>query len=104
MTTQRITDDLCRLLKLLPPEVQLALNNHPDSQHLLEVVMDLGRVPEARYPNVSKALGNVPISREDLQLTLERIGNFQGYGIQELLDWGRDMKTGTPGCVCLIVW
>ena len=45
---------------------------------LLEVVLDLGRVPEARYPGRAVALGEEPIERLDLALVVERLGAFGG--------------------------
>ena len=43
---------------------------------LLEVVLDLGRVPEARYPGQALALGDACLSREDLDATVARLGCF----------------------------
>ena len=43
-------DDLDVLLAALPPEIVAAVNALPDRASLIEVVMDLGRRPEARYP------------------------------------------------------
>jgi stage III sporulation protein SpoIIIAA len=76
--TQRITDDLDRLLEVLPPAVQMALAAPEARDQLLEVVLDLGRVPEARYPGRAVALGEEPIERLDLALVLERLGAFGG--------------------------
>ena len=76
--TQRITDDLDRLLEVLPPAVQMALAAPGARDQLLEVVLDLGRVPEARYPGRAVALGEEPIERLDLALVLERLGVFGG--------------------------
>ncbi|MDP7327093.1 MAG: hypothetical protein QF862_00450, partial [Prochlorococcaceae cyanobacterium ETNP7_MAG_30] len=50
MKPKRITDDLDRLLELLPPAVQQSLATTESREQLIEVVLDLGRVPEARYP------------------------------------------------------
>ena len=76
MTTERITDDLDRLLMLLPASVQAALQSAACREQLLEVVLDLGRVPEARYPGRSMPLGDVCLSRDDLLATVERLGQF----------------------------
>jgi len=76
MTTQRITDDLDRLLALLPDPVRDALQTEERRDQLLEVVLDLGRVPEARYPGRALALGDVPLSRDDLQAMVGRLGRF----------------------------
>ena len=76
MTTERITDDLERLLRLLPQPVQVALRSEESRASLLEVVLDLGRVPEARYPGRALVLGDRPLTREDLEATVSRLGAF----------------------------
>ncbi|MCB4395566.1 AAA family ATPase [Synechococcus sp. HB1133] len=78
MGTQRVTDDLDRLLGLLPDAVQEQLQEEEARQQLLEVVLDLGRLPEARYPGRALALGSTPLSREDLAAVVARIGQFGG--------------------------
>ena len=75
---QRITDDLDRLLALLPPAVQAALAEPSARDQLLEVVLDLGRVPEARYPGRVVSLGTEAVQRADLAQVLERLGPFGG--------------------------
>ncbi|MFL0754728.1 MAG: AAA family ATPase, partial [Prochlorococcus sp.] len=76
MKPKRITDDLDRLLELLPPAVQQALAKTESREQLLEVVLDLGRVPEARYPGRALALGDQCLTRHDLQATVDRLGQF----------------------------
>ena len=76
MITERITDDLDRLLTLLPASVQSHLKTAEAREQLLEVVLDLGRVPEARYPGRSACLGEACVTREDLQATVDRLGQF----------------------------
>ena len=76
MPPERITDDLDRLLHLLPDAVQRALAAEACRSELLEVVLDLGRVPEARYPGRAMALGETHLTRQDLQATVERLGQF----------------------------
>jgi stage III sporulation protein SpoIIIAA len=78
MASQRVTDDLDRLLALLPAVVQAALATAESREQLLEVVLDLGRVPEARYPDQVRALGTEPLERSDLAAVVERIGCFGG--------------------------
>ena len=75
---QRVTDDLDRLLALLPEVVQAVLATAESREQLLEVVLDLGRVPEARYPGQVIALGNQPLERADLAAVVERLGSFGG--------------------------
>jgi len=76
--TRRISDDLDRLLSVLPPAVAEALASPQAREQLLEVVLDLGRVPEARYPGRAVDLGQVPLQREDLAAVVERLGSFGG--------------------------
>ena len=67
ITTQRITDDLDRLLAVLPAAVRRALEPAEAREQLLEVVLDLGRVPEARYPGRAVALCEAVVERADLE-------------------------------------
>lgn len=76
MSTQRVTDDLDRLLALLPDAVQAELRTDERREQLLEVVLDLGRLPEARYPGRALALGASPLTRDDLAAVVARIGSF----------------------------
>ncbi len=76
MSTERITDDLQRLLALLPTPVQDALAPAERRDQLLEVVLDLGRIPEARYPGRSVELGAHCLERQDLEEMVNRIGQF----------------------------
>jgi len=72
----RITDDLDALLDVLPPQLQGPLRQRKDSFELLEVVMDLGRLPEARYPEREAILGEREVTQEDLDYVVARIGDF----------------------------
>ena len=75
---QRVTDDLDRLLAVLPDPVGGALAGDPSREQLLEVVLDLGRIPEARYPGRAVSLGQVPVERADLVAVVDRLGAFGG--------------------------
>ncbi|MBI3953319.1 MAG: AAA family ATPase [Chloroflexi bacterium] len=71
-----ITDDLDALLAALPPRVAEPLRQQPDLAALLEVVLDLGRPPEARFPGHEVTLDEHEVSREDLLHVIERVGTF----------------------------
>ena len=73
-----MADDLDRLLELLPEPVRLALAAPEARDQLLEVVLDLGRIPEARYPGRALALGSAVIERRDLGAVVEQLGPFGG--------------------------
>ena len=63
---------------MLPAAVQDALEAVQARDQLLEVVLDLGRVPEARYPGRAVALGEAAVERTDLASVLDRLGPFGG--------------------------
>ena len=78
VSEQRLTDDLDRLLSLLPEHLQQALASSEAQHELLEVVLDLGRLPEARYPDRSVDLAAAVVSAEDLEHVITRVGAFGG--------------------------
>ena len=71
-----IVDDLDALLNALPPRVQDPLRQRADLRELLEVVLDLGRPPEARFPSGDVLLDEREVAEEDLQYVISRIGAF----------------------------
>ena len=75
-TEQIVTDDLDLLLAALPPRIGAALGEGSRCEGLLEVVMDLGRLPEARYPGREAVLAREEVSDDDLRYVIERIGAF----------------------------
>ena len=71
-----IADDLDRLLDILPDFVRNSLYIHPRKKSLIEVVMDLGRKPEARFPDGPQYLSRLTISWHDLDYSIKKIPNF----------------------------
>ena len=76
MVERIITDDLDLLLNALPPHISDPLRRTEDNTGLLEVVMDLGRKPEARYPGRELVLSDREVSAEDVEYVVARIGEF----------------------------
>ncbi len=72
----RITDDLDKMIAILPPRVARALEKHGRSDELLEVILDLGRVPTARYTDGEIVLDEQEVTREDIDYVVERVGEF----------------------------
>jgi len=66
------------LLAVLPVAVRQALAPPEARDSLLEVVLDLGRVPEARYPGRAVALATQPVQRADLAAVVNQLGAFGG--------------------------
>ncbi|MFA0765979.1 MAG: hypothetical protein BDTLLHRC_000932 [Candidatus Fervidibacter sp.] len=86
MSIREVVDDLDKLLAVLPPRIRQALEARPDLSELLEVVMDLGRKPEARFPSHFVYLSDEPVSHDDLEYVVQRIGEFN-----------RDNRAGIEG-------
>jgi hypothetical protein len=60
-------EELRRLLELLPGELRRRVETHPELPALVEVVLDLGRPPLARFPSGDFLLSHRPISFDDLK-------------------------------------
>ena len=73
---QRITDDLSSLLAVLPPEIADALAEINRYDELLEVILDLGRVPTARFIDGEYTLLDREVSQDDLDLVVLQVGDF----------------------------
>ena len=73
-----IQDDLDAFLDALPTRVSTPLKTHDGLHELLEVILDLGRVPEARFPSGDIALDTREVDEEDLQYVAARVGEFGG--------------------------
>jgi stage III sporulation protein SpoIIIAA len=76
MTQLKITDDLDALLGVLPGDIVEAVHKANDYDNLLEIILDLGRVPTARYVQGETVLIKKEIIRAELDHVVERIGEF----------------------------
>ncbi len=73
-----IDPELEMLLERLPERVREPIEQAPDCNDLLEVVLDLGRLPEARFAARSLYLSGVEVEQADLEHVMARIGSFGG--------------------------
>ncbi len=80
----RLTNDIELLLDALPPAITASLLNE-DTTDLLEVILDLGRLPEARYRSHERFLSDHEVTRADLDMVITHIGEF-----------GEDNRAGIP--------
>lgn len=71
-------DDLQKLLDILPQEIQQPLIHHPQRDVLVEVVLDLGRRPEARFPDAAEYLSEQSVTRQQLQDCVNCLNPFGG--------------------------
>ena len=71
-----LNDDLEKLIENLPFFLQEHLNKHAYRDQLIEIVLDLGRRPEARFVNSSEYLSQKIISWQDIDYTTKQISKF----------------------------
>ncbi len=76
MTQRRITDDLQALMDVLPDHIHHAVIKEDDSDNLLEVILDLGRVPTARFINREVVLSQTEVTHADIDSVTDRTGEF----------------------------
>lgn len=79
----RVTDDLAKLLAILPPQITKALGvdggtPQEDLRDLIEIILDLGRLPEARFVGRTQYLSDQVLTQEELDFVIERVGEFSG--------------------------
>jgi stage III sporulation protein SpoIIIAA len=73
---QYIVHDLEALVETLPPHIQVSLKEREDRNELLEVVLDLGRFPEARFLGTEVVLAPQEVTEEDIRHVVDGIGAF----------------------------
>jgi stage III sporulation protein SpoIIIAA len=64
------------LAQALPSHLYDALHERTDPAELLEIVLDLGREPEARVPGREVLLSSQPVTEADLEYVASRVGQF----------------------------
>ncbi|XP_054785963.1 uncharacterized protein ycf45-like [Prosopis cineraria] len=83
-----VQDDLQALLQVLPSDLHDNLLNEVKRDELLEVILDLGRFPEARYlgQDGGKYIRKTEVTVEELERAQQAVGEF-----------GRDNRAGIEG-------
>ncbi len=71
-----ITDNLDAIMGILPEDIRDFLHQQGRRDDLLEVILDLGRVPTARYTDGEIVLRETEVSREEIQYVVDRVGEF----------------------------
>ena len=71
-----ITDDLDALLDIFPPHIHQPLCQQKELSKLLEVVLDLGRPSEARFPQREVVLNPKEVSEQDIDYVASRVSSF----------------------------
>jgi stage III sporulation protein SpoIIIAA len=75
-TRLETTDDLDALMAALPDEIVERLRTFANRADLLEVVMDLGRPPEARFTHGEERLLDREVTEGDIAHVIDHIGAF----------------------------
>ncbi|MBW4437850.1 MAG: AAA family ATPase [Pleurocapsa minor GSE-CHR-MK-17-07R] len=73
---RRITDELHYLTQVLPVHISQKLDELGRSDELLEIVLDLGRIPTARFINGEVPLAETEVTRADLDAVEAGVGSF----------------------------
>ena len=76
MTQLKITDDLDALLDVLPLDIRHAVEKANNSENLLEIILDLGRVPTARFVDHEINLRDTEVTHAEIDYVDERTGEF----------------------------
>jgi stage III sporulation protein SpoIIIAA len=72
----RITDDIDKLLEVLPHDIVDSIEDVGKKDELIEIVMDLGRVPTARYVDENVILSDREIESNDIEYVVSKLGMF----------------------------
>ena len=72
----KIDVNLEKLIEKLPLFIRQYINQHPQKEKIVEIVLDLGRRPEVRFPTGPEYLSKSIVSWEDLDYITRRISTF----------------------------
>jgi stage III sporulation protein SpoIIIAA len=71
-----IVDDLDMLMDVLPRDIRAVLDGIGRRDDLLEVILDLGRVPTARYTDGEVVLRDSEVVRSEIDYVVDHVGEF----------------------------
>ena len=75
MRTEEL-EELKRLIEVLPPRVRRKLYESPDLGKLIEVVLDKGKPPEARFTSKTMGFPDDPVTDEDINYVTSKVSEF----------------------------
>lgn len=76
MDSTQSNEDLRTLLSVLPDNIRISVEERGRKDELLEIVMDLGRLPTARYVDGEHVLRDTEVTREEIEQVIAGIGDF----------------------------
>jgi stage III sporulation protein SpoIIIAA len=74
----KVEEELLNLLEVLPPRIKEDLLKHPEINNLIEVILDLGKIAEARYENKVYYINGEQVSQADIDYVVNKVGQFSG--------------------------
>ena len=72
----QVVDNLEAFIEIFPAEITAALGERKDIGDLLEVVLDLGRPPKARFPSEQVALSDIEVTHDQIAHVVDHVGHF----------------------------
>lgn len=93
--------ELGRLLALLPEEMRRRVSELPELHQLIEVVMDLGRKPLARFPSGDFVISDYPITLQDIELATSQV--FETMPTTCLINWLKKISCTIVTTVGIVV-
>ena len=103
-----VDEELLKLLEVIPPRVKQTLLENKNIDSLIEVILDLGKSPEARFSqNVLYVPGDL-VTQDDIDFVVSKVGSFSGdnrAGIERTLHRISCMRSRTGkiiGLTCRI--
>ena len=72
----QVVDNLEAFIEIFPAEIAAALGEQKDIGDLLEVVLDLGRLPEARFPSEQVSLSDIEVTHDQIAHVVDHVGHF----------------------------
>ena len=76
MVMVKVEKELGSLLNVLPPRIKDALVDQSDVNQLVEIVLDLGKPPEARFARRVFRIPGKNITQEDIDYVVSQVGEF----------------------------
>jgi len=70
------SDDVDLLLNVMPPFIKKSMEANEKRHALIEIVLDLGRLPEARYGDHMEELSGQNVTREEIDYIVKQVGKF----------------------------
>jgi hypothetical protein len=83
-------EELSQLLNLLPGTIRTRVEEHPERDRLIEIVLDLGRKPMARFPSGDVYLSEDNVTSDDIELAVSKVRcDFRHFAYEEVRVGGR---------------